>query len=58
MKSVRKQKQENPLLRNKGKVTRKWFDVDIEKHMNFTYNFVLDDSGIPVLDKDTHRDLL
>lgn len=58
IKSVRKQRKANPLLRNKGKATRKWFDVNAEKEMNFTYNFVMDESGIPVLDRNTHRELL
>ena len=58
VKSVRKQRKANPLIKNKGKATRKWFDIDPEKEMNFTYNFVLDNHGIPLLDRNTHRELL
>jgi hypothetical protein len=43
IKSVRKTRQNNPLVKNKGKTTSNWFDVDFEQHMNFTYNFVIDD---------------
>ena len=43
IKSVRKTRKLNPLLKNKGKTTRKWFEVDIEKDMNYTYDFIIDD---------------